>query len=75
MFFYDYPILGKEKELPLYLINMGLQECQDHIIRKEGYPCSQILFCTKGSGTLIIDKKKDNNWPLYRNLSSGFLSS
>ena len=58
MFFYDYPILGKEKELPLYLINMGLQECQDHIIRKEGYPCSQILFCTKGSGTLIIDKKK-----------------
>lgn len=58
MFFCDYPILGPEKELPIYLINMGLQYCQDHILRKEGYPCPQILFCTKGSGTLIFDQKE-----------------
>ena len=37
---------------------MGLQYCQDPILRKEGYPCPQILFCTKGSGTLIFDQKK-----------------
>ena len=55
MFFCDYPILRTEKELPLFLVNMGQQHCQDHIIRPEGYPCPQILFCTKGSGTLLMD--------------------
>ena len=64
MFFCDYPILRKEKELPLYLLNMGQQHCQDHIIRTEGYPCNQILYCTKGSGTLIIDGKKYHIPPL-----------
>lgn len=58
MFFCDYPILRKEKELPLYLLNMGQQYCQDHILRTEGYPCNQLLYCTKGSGTLIIDGEK-----------------
>ncbi|MGN0700322.1 MAG: AraC family transcriptional regulator [Oscillospiraceae bacterium] len=57
MFFCDYPIIRNEKELPLYLLNMGQQHCQDHIIRTEGYPCPQILYCTKGSGTLILDGK------------------
>ncbi len=55
LFFCDYPILRNEKKLPLFLLNMGQQHCQDHIIRPEGYPCHQILYCTKGSGTLILD--------------------
>ena len=55
MFYRDYPIVGDEKNLPLYLINMGLQDRQDHILRKNGYPCDQILYCTRGSGTLIFD--------------------
>lgn len=58
MFFCDYPIIRDEKELPLYLLNMGQQHCQDHIIRTEGYPCPQILYCTKGSGTLILDGER-----------------
>ena len=58
MFFCDYPIIRTEKELPIYLLNMGLQHCQDHIIRTEGYPCPQILYCTKGSGTLVLDNHK-----------------
>jgi len=33
LFFADYPILGNEKSLPLYLQNMGQQHCQDHLIR------------------------------------------
>ena len=37
---------------------MGQHHCQDHIIRPEGYPCPQILYCTKGSGTLLIDGKE-----------------
>ncbi|MBQ5334228.1 MAG: AraC family transcriptional regulator [Oscillospiraceae bacterium] len=57
MFFCDYPIIRNEKELPIYLLNMGQQHCQDHIIRTEGYPCPQILYCTKGSGTLHMDGK------------------
>ena len=57
MFFADYPILGNEKSLPLYLQNMGQQHCQDHLIRPEGYHYDQILYCTKGSGTLIFENK------------------
>ena len=58
MFFCDYPIIRTEKDLPLFLLNMGHHDCQDHIVRTEGYPCPQILYCTKGGGTLIIDGKK-----------------
>ena len=57
LFFADYPILGNEKSLPLYLQNMGQQHCQDHLIRPEGYHYDQILYCTKGSGTLIFENK------------------
>ena len=64
MFFCDYPIIRAEKELPLYLLNMGQQHCQDHITRPEGYPCPQILYCTKGSGTLILDGKRQHIPPL-----------
>lgn len=58
MFFCDYPIIRSERELPLFLLNMGQQHCQDHIIRAAGYPCHQILYCTKGSGTLLLDGNK-----------------
>ena len=58
MFFCDYPIIRSEKQLPVYLVNMGQQHCQDHLIRPEGYPHHQILYCTKGSGTLICDGRK-----------------
>ena len=58
MVFYDYPIIGSEKELPLYLLNMGLQHCQDHVLRPDGFPMNQVLYCTKGSGTLSCGGKK-----------------
>ena len=45
LFFADYPILGNEKSLPLYLQNMGHHHCQDHLIRPEGYHYDQILYC------------------------------
>lgn len=51
-------MIRDEKELPLYLLNMGQQHCQDHIIRTEGYSSPQILYCTKGSGTLLLDGEK-----------------
>lgn len=58
MVFADYPILRNEQELPLYLDNMGLHTCQDHMIRPEGYSNPQVLYCTRGSGMLITDGKK-----------------
>ncbi len=57
LFFADYPIIGNEKFLPLYLQNMGQQHCQDHLIRPDGYLYDQILYCTKGSGTLVFNGK------------------
>lgn len=58
MVFGDYPILREEKKLPLYLENMGLQSCQEHMIRVEGYSFPQILYCTKGSGVLVAEGKR-----------------
>lgn len=57
MVFFDFPLYDNVNTLPIYLINMGLQHRQDHIIRKEGYPHYQILYCNHGSGTLIFDDK------------------
>ncbi|SCX14006.1 AraC-type DNA-binding protein [Lachnospiraceae bacterium YSD2013] len=58
MVYFDYPIIGTEKALPLYLINMGMHECQSPIAREDGYPSPQILYCTKGSGILLADGHK-----------------
>lgn len=54
MYFYDFPIIRTESNLPIYLTSVGLHDCQPHLIRKEGYAYPQILYCTKGSGTLKL---------------------
>lgn len=58
MFFCDYPIIKDEARLPIYLINMGKHDRQDHIIRTEGYPYPQLLYCTKGGGILLVRNKR-----------------
>lgn len=58
MYFCDFPIIGDERKLPVYLISVGLNEWQYHVNRKHGYPHHQIIYCTKGSGTLVIDGEK-----------------
>lgn len=55
MFFSDEPIIGAESRLPIYLVTIGLNRYQYHVIRKNGYPHSQIIYCTCGGGTLIFD--------------------
>ena len=32
----DYPIFRGEQQLPIFLLNMGLHLCQDHVVRPEG---------------------------------------
>ena len=56
----DYPILHGEQQLPIFLLNMGLHLCQDHVVRPEGHSSPQILFCTRGSGTLVISENRLN---------------
>lgn len=55
--YYDFPIIRSEGELPLYLVEMGVNIREEHFVRKEGYKQPQIIYCTKGSGTLILDGK------------------
>lgn len=35
-YYYDYPILTGEYRLPLFVITVGLNEWQYHVIRDEG---------------------------------------
>jgi AraC-like DNA-binding protein len=55
--YYDFPIIRSEGELPLYLIELGVNIREEHFVRKEGYKHPQIIYCTKGSGTLVLDGK------------------
>lgn len=63
MYFYDFPIISTESELPLYLVSVGMHELQPHIIREDGYSYPQILYCTKGSGTLSVGGEKTTITP------------
>ena len=63
MFFYDFPIIGSESELPLYLESVGLHECRPHILRRDGYPYAQLFYCTKGGGTLVFDGQRHSIKP------------
>lgn len=58
MYFYDYPIIGKESQLPLFLISVGLNEWQYHVVCREGDSYHKALYCTKGCGTLILNEKE-----------------
>ena len=43
-------LLSKTKLLPIYVVGIGLKEEQDDIIRNDGFPAYQILYCSEGSG-------------------------
>lgn len=58
MYFYDFPIISTESKLPVYLVNMGLHDMQPHTVREEGYSYHQILYCTRGSGTILYENTK-----------------
>ena len=58
MKFSDYPIIEKEGCLPVYLVSVGLNEWQYHVICENGDNYAKALYCTKGSGILIINDEK-----------------
>lgn len=55
MFFNHYPIIGTENKLPVYLVNMGMFDCQPYVKRGAEFGYPQIFYCTKGSGILCYD--------------------
>lgn len=58
---YSYPNIDKEKVLPFYVMGIGVNPWQYHVIRPNGYEYHQILYCTKGEGVLIIE---DTSYPI-----------
>lgn len=58
MWYYYYPVVGGEKELPVYVEGIGLNDIQYHAIRENGYHLPQFLYCTEGAGELIVGGKK-----------------
>ena len=56
--FYDYPIISKESSLPVFLVSVGLNEWQYHVKCDKGDNYSKALYCTKGSGVLIMNGEK-----------------
>ena len=55
MFYYHYPIIGREIKLPIYLVSIGMHDCQPLTSRGTEYACPQLFYTTKGSGILCID--------------------
>ena len=55
MFYFHYPIIGRESRLPLYLISIGMHDCQPFTRRGTEYAYPQLFYTTKGSGILRVD--------------------
>ncbi len=58
MFYSHYPILGSESRLPVYLVSLGMHDCQPYVKRGSEYNFSQLFYTTKGSGMLCYDNIK-----------------
>lgn len=58
MYFYHYPIIGTESKLPVYLISLGVHDCQPYVRREQEFNFPQIFYCTKGGGILSYDNIK-----------------
>lgn len=55
MWYYHYPVIGPEFDLPICVMGIGLNDIQYHAIRSEGYYMPQFIYCTEGEGVLIIN--------------------
>lgn len=53
-----YPIGGNERKLPVYLIGIGLNDYQYHVVRNTGYYFPQIIYTVRGKGCLRFEDKE-----------------
>lgn len=58
MFIAKYPVLGRQKKLPIYLSGVGISSPEYHTHRVNGLVSHQILFTTSGKGKIEIDGKE-----------------
>ncbi|ADL52220.1 AraC family transcriptional regulator [Clostridium cellulovorans] len=58
MNYITFPVVTEfESKLPVYLVSVGINHTQEHIIRLKGYPHFQWIQCRKGSGMLKINNQ------------------
>lgn len=50
----NFPIIGAESRLPVYLVGVGGHGNQNPIDRPAGFPSFQFIYCTGGSGILKV---------------------
>lgn len=53
-----YPVLGKQKSLPVYLSGIGVADPEYHIKREKGLISHQFLYTQSGSGQLLVNGKR-----------------
>lgn len=58
MWYFYYPVIGAEKDLPICVEGIGLNDIQYHAVRENGYYRPQFLYSTEGEGELIVNNKK-----------------
>ena len=50
-----YPVIGDEKNLPFYVVGLGIESWQFTIKRADGYEYPQIFLSRSGEGEVIIN--------------------
>ena len=53
-----YPVLGKQKSLPVYLSGIGVADPEYHIKREKGLISHQFLYTQSGSSQLLVNGKR-----------------
>lgn len=48
-----YPVIGAEKDLPICVEGIGLNDIQYHAVRENGYYRPQFLYSTEGEENLL----------------------
>lgn len=56
--YFYFPDSKYTQDLPFYIHSMGLHYRQDHVKRPEGFEYNQFLYCSEGSGEMVVAGKK-----------------
>ena len=60
MFYYHYPIIGREIRLA---VSIGMHDCQPYTRRGTEYGYPQLFYTTEGSGVLRVDSAETEIQP------------
>lgn len=63
-----FPVIGDEKDLPVFIHGIGVSSPEYHFKRDNGSPFDQVIYTSNGEGELIIGEKKfsvPKGWGFY----------